>query len=49
MEELVIVTIITVIKMTYWWNNIEKEKKDNKKNQTDLTWFTNWLGKHGQK
>ena len=37
MQELVIITIITVIELTYGWNSMEKkiEKKKERKKQTN--------------
>ena len=50
MKELVIITIITVIKLTYSRNSIEGKKKiqTNKQTnkQTNLTWLGNWSGKY---
>ena len=40
MKELVIITIITVIKLTYRWNSMEKKKKkkeDKKKQRNKQT------------
>ena len=42
MEELVIITMITVIKFTYRGNSMEK-KQTNK--QANLTRLKNWSGK----
>ena len=38
MEELVTITIVTIIMMTYRLNSMEKKKI--------LTWLRNWSGKH---
>ena len=35
MEELVIITIIAAINLTYRWNSMEKNKQANKQTQTD--------------
>ena len=44
MEELVIITIITVIKLTYRRNSMGRKSK-----QTNLTWLRIWSGKRAQK
>ena len=48
MQELVIITIITVIELTYGWNSMEKKiekKKKEKSKQTNLTSLRNCSGK----
>ena len=47
MEQLVTITIVTVIMMFHRGNSMEPEKTNQKKNRLDL--LRNWSGKHTEK
>ena len=47
MEQLVTITIVTVIMMFYRGNSMEPEKINQKKKKLDL--LRNWSGKHTEK
>lgn len=49
MEDLLIITIVTVLKLTYRVNSIKtkikrKRKRQKTNKETSLTWLRNWSG-----